>query len=154
MDFSDICLLTTNDTKAVNEISTSYWGDKGFYPDYLLLPIISKGYSYCIKILGDILAFCILDVTPKQSTVYLLAVKKNYTRKGLMKKLFGYTLTNARMSGHKKFILRVAVKNEAAIALYKQFGFQTVSYLKNYYKDFSTNPKENDAYKMELKFSV
>jgi ribosomal protein S18 acetylase RimI-like enzyme len=58
------------------------------------------------------------------------------------------------MSGHKKFILRVAVKNEAAIALYKQFGFQTVSYLKNYYKDFSTNPKENDAYKMELKFSV
>ena len=154
MDFSDICLLTLKDTNAINKISTSYWGDKGFYSDDLLFPIISKGYSYCIKILGDILAFCILDVTPKQCTVYLLAVKKNYTRKGLMKKLLGYTLTNARMTGHKKFILRVAVKNEAAIALYKQFNFKIVSYLKNYYRDFSTNPEENDAYKMELNFSV
>lgn len=64
-----------------------------------------------------------------------LAVHKLYLRQGFAKGLLSFLMDHARANKIIKIQLEVRVSNQAAVALYRQFGFQSVGIRKRYYAD-------------------
>ena len=149
MDSSDISLITTKDLQKVFDLMISLWGSK-VYSDNDLLIIINHNLSYCIRILGDIIAICFIrrDKSTK-GTLFIFAVKKKYQRKGLGTRLLTFCIDKAKDNGIKSISLHVQVQNEPAINLYKKCGFAITKTTKRYYtkEDYPTN---QDAYLMTI----
>jgi ribosomal-protein-alanine N-acetyltransferase len=64
-----------------------------------------------------------------------VAVDPVCRRKGIAAMLLMKLLEAAREKGAKRFTLEVKRTNEAAITLYKRFGFRGVGYRKGYYRE-------------------
>ena len=107
MDGNNIVELTPSDIKSINNICISYWGEESLYQEDVLTNIISQNLSYGIKILGDLMAFCLMKRVGKQCTIFLIAVKPNYTKKGLGKAILSFCLDNAMNKGLNTFTLHV-----------------------------------------------
>ena len=73
------------------------------------------------------------------------SVLSSYKRQGIGEKLLQGLLAYGKEKGVENFILEVRVSNEAAIALYKKYGFIEIDRRKNYYEQ----PVE-DAYIFQL----
>ena len=73
------------------------------------------------------------------------SVLSSYKRQGIGEKLLQSLLAHGKEKGVENFILEVRVSNEAAIALYKKYGFIEIDRRKNYYEQ----PVE-DAYIFQL----
>ena len=73
------------------------------------------------------------------------SVLSSYKRQGIGEKLLQGLLAYGKEKGVENFILEVRVSNEAAIALYKKYGFIEIDIRKNYYEQ----PVE-DAYIFQL----
>lgn len=149
MDASDISLITTKDLEKVFSLLISLWGSK-VYSDNDLLTIINNNLSYCIRILGDIIAICFIRRDkPTRGTLFIFAVKKEYQRKGLGTKLLSFCINKAKENGLKSISLHVQVQNEPAINLYKKCGFTISKTTKKYYSK-EDYPSNQDAYLMTI----
>ena len=63
--------------------------------------------------------------------IFVIAVDKNFRKKGLASKLLN------RINDERRILLEVSEKNKVAINLYKKNGFKMISRRKNYYLDGS-----------------
>lgn len=151
MDGNNIVELTPSDIKSINNICISYWGEESLYQEDVLTNIISQNLSYGIKILGDLMAFCLMKRVGKQCTIFLIAVKPNYTKKGLGKAILSFCLDNAMNKGLNTFTLHVQDTNKVAVHLYEKFGFVKQKLIKNYYRGENYLESKN-AYLMVLKY--
>ena len=133
MDGNNIVELTPSDIKSINNICISYWGEESLYQEDVLTNIISQNLSYGIKILGDLMAFCLMKRVGKQCTIFLIAVNPNYTKKGLGKAILSFCLDNAMNKGLNTFTRHVQDTNKVAIHLYEKFGFKNLGIRKKYY---------------------
>ncbi|MBM0740309.1 ribosomal protein S18-alanine N-acetyltransferase [Phormidium sp. CLA17] len=71
----------------------------------------------------------------EEAHITLLAVDLDYQRQGLGQALLYCLLKAAHNRGLERATLEVRVSNQAAIALYENFGFQTAGRRKRYYAE-------------------
>jgi len=71
----------------------------------------------------------------EEAHITLLAVELDYQRQGLGQTLLCCLLKAAHDRGLERATLEVRVSNQAAIALYEKFGFQTAGRRKRYYAE-------------------
>ncbi|MEX0268630.1 ribosomal protein S18-alanine N-acetyltransferase [Leptolyngbyaceae cyanobacterium UHCC 1019] len=71
----------------------------------------------------------------EEAHITLLAVDLDYQRQGLGQALLYCLLKAAHDRGLERATLEVRVSNQAAIALYEKFGFQTAGRRKRYYAE-------------------
>ncbi|HEX8576905.1 MAG TPA: GNAT family N-acetyltransferase [Flavobacterium sp.] len=97
--------------------------------------IINKGgYIYYGKLDDTIIAtFSLLKVTHTVFELGKMAVSEAYQGKGLGKQLLEYAIATAKEKEAEKIILYSNTKLEAAIALYKKFGFTEIPLEPNTY---------------------
>lgn len=84
------------------------------------------------EVIGYAGVWCIVD----EGHITNVAVDPKHRKKGVGKKLINALLNDGKtMSGLRNFTLEVRVSNDAAIKLYKNFGFKEVGLRKEYYSD-------------------
>ena len=64
-----------------------------------------------------------------------VAVDPGYRKRGIGTEIIKKLMDDARKEGIKEFTLEVRPSNEAAIALYRKFGFDSEGRRKAYYQD-------------------
>jgi [ribosomal protein S18]-alanine N-acetyltransferase len=95
----------------------------------VLQPVVPDVPSSCL--VGVACVWAIVD----EAHVTLLAVDPDYQRQGLGQVLLYALLCSAWQRQLKWATLEVRASNEAAIALYRKFGFQDVGRRPKYYQD-------------------
>lgn len=72
-----------------------------------------------------------VDQFKNKSGLLAIGIKKEYRDKGIGKYLLELIIERSKSYGYEKLELRVRVKNDRAIALYKKMGFQETEYIEN-----------------------
>lgn len=93
------------------------------------------------KIVGIIVMWLVLD----EAHIATLAVHPGFRREGIGKRLLVVALQDAIRNGARQALLEVRANNQAAQALYRQFGFEVVGRRPRYYRD-----NQEDALLMTL----
>ena len=83
---------------------------------------------------GRIAGYVIMEVVLDEAHITDLAVGKSFRREGKAEALVKKVLDLASDSNVKSVLLEVREKNEAAIGLYRKFGFKELSRRKAYYQ--------------------
>ena len=86
-----------------------------------------------------ILGFISYSIIYERAELNYIAVDKQYRKQGIAKELMNYMIEDIKNLDN--ITLEVDIKNEAAIQLYKKFGFEIEAKRENYYDD-------SDAYLM------
>lgn len=98
---------------------------------------------------NDIAGFCIVRYLADEAELYQIAVRPDRRRNGVGDHLMTAALDDCRKHGVLTVYLEVRRSNDAAIKLYKKYGFKTEGRRKNYY----SSPVE-DAVIMMLALSA
>ena len=97
--------------------------------------LAASGTVYCLLKDGDNYAGYILgSIAADEAEIYRIAVLPAFRKQGLGKKLMGAFLDKIKENAAVVF-LEVRSRNNAAIALYRAFGFEQIAVRKRYYKD-------------------
>jgi len=83
------------------------------------------------RLVGYAGLWCIED----EGHITNVAVHPDFRRRGIGKALISVLLSHTIQNGIRSHTLEVRASNEAAISLYKQFGFEPAGLRKNYYED-------------------
>lgn len=123
------------------------------YHDSFYTHAIKSSELARIAYLGDTVVgtvCCRLDGESK-NVLYIMALGclPAYRRQGIARKLLQYVLDYAESKKMHSIDLHVQVDNEAAIELYKKFGFETIEIKKQYYPRI----QPADAYFLQKKLT-
>ena len=95
----------------------------------------SGGFVVCTyyrKIVG----FIMCGVTPAHALrILLLVVRKEFTSRGLARKMMDVMLRKAEVRGINTLTLEVRVSNDRAIRFYRTYGLRVIRQAKGFYKD-------------------
>lgn len=100
-----------------------------------LLESVSAGMVLAAEVGGQVEGILIGLVAADEFEILNLAVAKAARRQGIAMQLVSAALESARAEGARQVYLEVRASNEAAIALYAQFGFQVCGNRPNYYRE-------------------
>ena len=78
-------------------------------------------------------AYCVVQAVADEMHVHNLAVAPGHRRAGLGRLLLRLALDYGRRRGARRAFLEVRPSNAPALALYRSFGFRTVSVRRRYY---------------------
>lgn len=132
----EICPMTFEDIPVVAEIEKACfsmpWSEKA-YEDTLA----NENAIYLIakeKTTGKIVGMCgVLDILG-EGDVSNVAVSEEYRHKGIASSLMQELLDRGTKKGIEAFTLEVRSSNEAAIALYQSFGFESAGVRPRFYE--------------------
>lgn len=88
---------------------------------------------------GTVAAFCTSWLVMDELHINTIAVRPEFRRRGIGRRLLAYVLDEARRQGARRTLLEVRRSNVAAIRLYRAFGFTVDAVRKEYYP----NPPED-----------
>jgi len=91
---------------------------------------------------GNIAGYVLALVHRREARIYSLAIAPLYRQRGIGSLLLERLLKELTEQGFRHTTLEVRRDSDAAIALYRRFGFETVKTIKGFYKDGC------DAYQM------
>ncbi|WP_455143179.1 ribosomal protein S18-alanine N-acetyltransferase [Candidatus Hodarchaeum mangrovi] len=74
----------------------------------------------------------------KKGHTVSIAVKPEYRRKGIAKMLLKRSIEAMVEHGVNELFLEVRVSNDAAVNLYKNFGYEILKEIRNYYRDYES----------------
>ena len=74
----------------------------------------------------------------KKGHTVSIAVKPEYRRKGVGKMLLKKSIEAMIEQGVNELFLEVRVSNNAGVNLYKNFGYEIIKEIRNYYRDFES----------------
>jgi ribosomal-protein-alanine N-acetyltransferase len=94
---------------------------------------------------GITLGFVCFWIVVDEVHILNIAVHPSFRRQGIARRLLTFVLEFSKKKGCSYFALEVRSGNQAAIELYKGFGFKTAGIRKGYYSDTG-----EDAILMEL----
>ncbi len=83
--------------------------------------------------LNDLIGFGVISIVLEDAEIIDMAVSEAYQGKGYGKILMRFLLDKARQNGAENMFLEVGVKNDTAISLYKNLGFEQINLRKDYY---------------------
>lgn len=142
MTFSELQLqpLQPNQLAAVVELDQvclgGLWSLEGYQRELdspnseLLVLSVPQGKSEQYRIIGVGCFWAILE----EAHITLLAIHPDYQRQGLGQVLLLTLLEKAVKRGLERATLEVRESNEAALGLYKKFGFKVAGRRKGYYQ--------------------
>lgn len=105
---------------------------------------VKNNLMYVAELDGNIAGYTLALVKRVNAKLYSIGVSNHYRGKKIAPKLLEAMIDELISMGFKHILLEVRTDNEAAIALYKNFGFHIQKTLKSFYLDGC------DAYLMEL----
>lgn len=122
--------------KVEQECFLTPWSEKMFKEE------ISGKFShyYVAEIDGRAVAYMGMWSLSGEGHITNVAVAKSFRRQGIARKLISHFIKIAKSENLEFMTLEVKASNEAAISLYKSFGFVDVGVRKNYYEN------KEDAY--------
>ncbi|MCB9643841.1 MAG: ribosomal protein S18-alanine N-acetyltransferase [Myxococcales bacterium] len=82
----------------------------------------------------EAVGYCLSWLLPGELHILNVAVLPDYRRLGIARKMMEDALRLARQADAAQIFLEVRISNEAAIALYRSFGFEQVGLRKKYYE--------------------
>jgi ribosomal-protein-alanine N-acetyltransferase len=130
--------------------SLSRWGFDTYRQELLSNPdsvmLIARNLD-AVEPYRGVLGFLAAWIVADEMHINNLGTHPDFRRQGIGKALLGEALAEGRMRGAMFCILEVRISNQAAIELYRTFGFDPVGRRGNYY----TFPME-DALVMQKKF--
>lgn len=88
---------------------------------------------------SEVVGYAGLAVTPDESWVQNIAVKRTAQRRGIGRELLEALLAEAARRGVKKTLLEVAVDNAPAQRLYATYDFEPVGIRRGYYQPSNTD---------------
>lgn len=132
--------LSLEDVPALLALEQSCFGGEAFN-DTQLRQMLSARYGLAIGIWQDslLLGAALLEVLVPESELHSLAVLPGKRRQGLGAALLKSALNAARKRGAAEMFLEVRRSNQAAIVLYQQAGFTSLSVRRGYY----SHPRED-----------
>jgi ribosomal-protein-alanine N-acetyltransferase len=102
----------------------------GIFRDCLL-----AGYaSVVLEYRGDVIAYAIMSIAAGEAHLLNLCVARNCRRTGHARRLLEVVIDRAIQAGAERMHLEVRPSNEAALALYANYGFERVGLRKHYYR--------------------
>lgn len=79
--------------------------------------------------------YCIFTTSFEDADLCRIAVLNDYRRNHLADRMFKTAFEKLEKKGIKRVLLEVRESNNAAIALYKKYGFEQIGKRKNYYSE-------------------
>lgn len=95
---------------------------------------------------GEVVGYVCRWLAKGQVEIQNVAVDPRWRRRSIGRRLLEFVLEDARASESERVLLEVRAGNEAALALYRSFGFRVNGRRRRYYDD------GEDALLMELRF--
>ena len=108
------------------------------FADELLLVESSRNWLVALAE-GEVVGFAGSMFVEADAHLMNLGVDPNHHRKGIARKLMTQMMRDVRRGGFLNMTLEVRPDNEAAVALYREFGMEPSGVRKNYY------PNDQDA---------
>lgn len=134
-----------NDAIGIAALEKECFPDPWCEKDILAYICAEDGMAYTALDDGKLAAYLIGRVIAPEGEIYRIAVSKEHRRRGLGYRLLSFALKSERGNGLETTFLEVRSKNDAALALYRAYGFRECGKRKNYYH----NP-DDDAVVMIL----
>ena len=131
------------------EIERNAFEKKETFPKEYFLEVFKKwpeGFLVA-KINKEIVGYAIGEKNENSGLIISVAVKKEWRRRGIGKKLIEKLLENFKKEGIKKIFLHVREENKEAINFYQALGFRIIELIGNYYSS------GENAYLMEKTLS-
>jgi ribosomal-protein-alanine N-acetyltransferase len=91
--------------------------------------------SFVAKDGDELFGYIIVRIIAPEGELYRIAVDKSMRQRGIGYKLIKNTVDHLLPLGLETLFLEVRSQNEAAISLYKSYGFTQIGLRRNYYKD-------------------
>jgi ribosomal-protein-alanine N-acetyltransferase len=127
------------------EIERNAFEKKEAFPKEYFLELSKKwpeGFLVA-KLDGEIVGYAIGEKNKDSGLIISVAVKKEWRRRGIGRKLMEKLLENFKKGGIKIVFLHVREENKEAINFYQALGFKIRELVENYYSN------GEDAYLME-----
>jgi ribosomal-protein-alanine acetyltransferase len=129
---------TVDDLDSVMAIEDAVYPDDAWSAENMGAELASQHGHYLVAVdEGDAIvgyAGLLAPLGTGQGDIQTVTVSPQARRQGLARAMMQQLITEARRRGAEELFLEVRVDNEAAQALYREFGFETVSVRKRYYK--------------------
>ena len=131
--------MAESDVPTISDIENDVFTDP--WPGRVFLEDIDSVFSYpfVAQLDGEIAGYAILWIGVDEGHLTNIAVARKYQRKSIAQTLLSFILRFALEHKLAHIILEVRPSNEAAIALYRKFGFTDLTTRRKYY----TNPPED-----------
>ncbi len=84
---------------------------------------------------GVLVAYILGRLIAPEGEIYRIAVMPEYRKRGIGYRLLDYAYKTEKGKGLECLFLEVRSKNEAALALYRAYGFTELNRRKDYYKN-------------------
>ena len=144
---TDFRKLTTADAEVAAALDSKCFGSEACNREYFYHAAQNERQEFWVaEREGKVIACAGAEINSDTAEIESLAVDPEYRRQGVATILLIKLLGAIRKRGATFIILEVRPSNRAAIALYKDFGFQIVEREKDYYSD-------EDAWIMAKDFS-
>ena len=125
-----------DDATAIAAMELEYFSDPWTRKDIFTYICSGDGMSFvAADDNGQVIAYMIGRIIAPEGEIYRIAVERDHRRRGIGYRLLSYALNTERGRGLECTFLEVRSKNEAAIALYRAYGFTDIGIRKNYYKN-------------------
>ena len=122
------------------------------WPAEAFQKLIPDPFRFCFLAQAnqDPAGLLLLQCVGPEAEVLTLATRPAYRRQGVGRALLRYGMAFAANRGARRLFLEVAEGNQAALALYDSFGFETVGRRSGYYQD---GEAWRDAHILEVRLS-
>lgn len=140
--------MTVDDVKAVAALDLKCFGSRdSFSREYFLYVAQNENCEYIIgEREGKIIACAGAEIVSDAAEIETIAVDPKYRRQGIGTLILIQLMLAIKRRGADFIFLEVRPSNTGAIKLYKDFGFQIIDTVENFYSD-------EDAFVMGWSFS-
>jgi len=115
---------------AIEREAYEYPWSPGIFRDCLLAGYTSLATEYR----GDVIAYAIMSIAAGEAHLLNLCVAANRRRAGHGRSLLDAVIDRAMQAGAERMHLEVRPSNEAALALYADYGFERIGVRRHYYR--------------------
>ena len=128
--------MTQDDAETAAELDSKCFGREACNREYFFRAAQNERQEFWVAERdGKVIACAGAEINSDTAEIESLAVDPEYRRQGVATILLIKLLDAIKRRGATFIILEVRPSNKAAIALYKDFGFQIVEREKDYYSD-------------------
>lgn len=139
-----------SDADEVSEIEQDRYGPDSWSPNQVREEIAGIGSTrwYATAVAdGTVVGYAGLFLAPPDADVQTLTVAPEHERRGIGRLLLTEAVAAAKKHACARIFLEVRADNEAALGLYRSFGFERIGVRRSYYAD------GGDAANMRLRLS-
>lgn len=135
MTVASLRRMTTADVAAVAEIERQSFAEP-WHPSVFFEELAAVGRIYLVSEAGGhVIGYGGVMVLDEEAHVMTLAVAPQHRRRGDGTRLLLALVESALEAGAVSLTLEVRASNEAALGLYRRFGFEPVGVRSSYYRD-------------------